>query len=142
MDKNYRDYEKIIHIYNTAGSKAASEFLVSEYSLKRPLCFIANMKRNSKYKYNEQTKKFNSISKDEKPLFLEMDELCSSRPIIAKEPEPKARTHTADINFIIQDLIQEKLIELNRYVQINRYSGTVNIDKTGLLSDGYLIEIH
>ena len=142
MDKNYRDYAKIIHIYNTAGSKAASEFITSEYGLKKPLCFITNIKHNPKYQYNEQTKKFDAILNDEKPLFMEMGELCKSSPLSTKTPEPKTRRPSVDINSLIQDLIQEKLLELNRYVQINRYSGTVNIDKTGLLAEGYLIEIH
>ena len=142
MDKNYRDYEKIIHIYNTAGSKAASEFLTSEYGLKKPLCFITKIKHNPEYQYNEQTKKFDSILKSEKPLFMEMNELCKSPPLAEKTPEHKTREPSADINSLIQDLIQEKLLELSRYVQINRYSGTVNIDKTGLLSEGYIIEIH
>jgi len=143
MNKNYRDYAKIIHIYNTAGSKAASEFLTSEYGLKKPLCFITNIKRNPKYQYNEQTKKFEAILKDEKPLFMEMGELCKlqSPPLAKKTSEPKTREPSADINSLIQDLIQEKLLELSRYVQINRYSRTVNIDKTGLLSEGYIIEI-
>ena len=142
MDKNYRDYAKIIHIYNTAGSKAASEFITSEYGLKKPLCFITNIKHNPKYQYNEQTKKFDAILKDEKPLFMEMGELCKSPPLTTKTPEHKTREPSTDINSLIQDLIQEKLLELSRYVQINRYSGTVNIDKTGLLSEGYIIEIH
>ena len=142
MDKNYRDYAKIIHIYNTAGSKAASEFITGEYGLKKPLCFITNIKHNPKYQYNEQTKKFDAILKDEKPLFMEMGELCKSPPLATKAPEHKTREPSADINSLLQDLIQEKLLELSRYVQINRYSGTVNIDKTGLLSEGYIIEIH
>jgi len=142
MNKNYRDYAKILNLYNTAGSKAASEFLTSEYGLKKPLCFIANIKRNPKYQFNEQTKKFDAILNDEKPLFMEMGELCKSRHVAMKTPEPKSRTPSIDINTLMQDLMKEKLLELSRFVQINRYLGTVNIDKTGLLSEGYLIEIH
>jgi len=106
MDKNYRDYAKIIHIYNTVGSKAASEFLTSEYGLKKPLCFITNIKHNPQYQYNEQTKKFDIIFKDEKPLFMEIDELCKSLSPATKTPESKTRVHSTDINLLIQDRLR------------------------------------
>lgn len=46
-----------------------------------------------------------------------------------------------NINIIYQELLQEKFLELTKYVKLNRYLNTINIDKLALIANGYQVFI-
>lgn len=74
-----------------------------------------------------------------------IEELCNkvtskeiSKPVTASTNNPK------DINLesLYRELMEEKLIELNKYIKLNRYLNMVIINRTALEMDGYQITIN
>jgi hypothetical protein len=140
MAKTEWDYPLIIKTYNEQGSQATVVLLETKYGLKSPRSFLSRMKNNTKYQYDHASNKFGAILKAEE-LFLGLDELCNksnSTPdslIVAKAAkQPSLPT-------LMQELMQEKLLELTKYIQLNRAMNTVSIDKSALMSDGYSVVI-
>ena len=43
---------------------------------------------------------------------------------------------------IVKQLIEERLLQLSSYIQMNQASKTVLIDQTSMLADGYKVVIH
>lgn len=138
MAKPEWDYPLIIKTYNEEGSRAAVVLLETRYGMKNPYSFLKRMKLNKEYQYNQSEDKFSAVMKID-GLFLGLDELCNkpkTTPLVthntARQPSLPA---------LMQELMQEKLLELTKYVQLNRAMNTVSFDKSALISDGYSVII-
>lgn len=140
MAKTEWDYPLIIKTYNDQGSQATIAFLEEKYGLKSPRSFLCRMKNNTKYQYNHASNKFGAIIKDEK-LFLGLDELCNKSNTIPDVPIVPKAAKQPSLPTLMQELMQEKLLELTKYVQLNRAMNTVSVDKSALISDGYNVAI-
>lgn len=140
MAKTEWDYPLIIKTYNEQGSQATIALLETKYGLKSPRSFLCRMKNNTKYKYNHASNKFDATIKTEE-LFLGLDELYNKSNTNSDVPIVPKATKQPSLPTLMQDLIQEKLLELTKYVQLNRAMNTVSVDKSALLSDGYNVVI-
>ncbi|MBC3798510.1 hypothetical protein [Acetobacterium tundrae] len=127
----YRDYEKIIEIYNATGSKDAQTFIHDTYGTQNPWALISRMK---KFSYDKNSQKFikNQVS-TETAVFLNLDDLCQIR----------AQTQTPDtqLNDLYQELVQEKLLLLLHYVKLDTVGRMVSINKNRLTTDGYQLKL-
>lgn len=140
MAKTEWDYPLIIKTYNDQGSQATIALLETKYGLKSPRSFICRMKNNTKYQYNHASNKFNATIKTD-DLFLGFEELCNKSNSTPEVPiVPKAAIQPS-LPTLMQELMQEKLLELKKYVQLNRAMNTVSFDKSTLISDGYNVVI-
>lgn len=140
MAKTEWDYALIIKTYNEQGSQATIAFLEEKYGLKSPRSFLSRMKNNTKYQYNHASNKFGAIIKAEE-LFLGLDELCNKSNTTPDVPIVPKAAKQPSLPTLMQELMQEKLLELTKYVQLNRAMNTVSVDKSALISDGYNVAI-
>jgi hypothetical protein len=98
------------------------------------------MKNNKKYQYNHASKKFAATLKTEE-LFLGLDVLCNKSNTTPDVPIVPKAAKQPSIQTLMQELMQEKLLELTKYVQLNRAMNTVSVDKSSLISDGFNVII-
>lgn len=140
MAKTEWDYPLIIKTYNDQGSQAAITLLETKYGLKSPRSFLSRMKNNSKYQYNHASNKFDATLKTEE-LFLGLDELCNKSKTTPCVPIVPKAAKQPSLSVLMQELMQEKLLEVTKYVQLNRAMNTVSVDKSALISDGYNVVI-
>ena len=137
------DYENIVQVFNESGNKAALEYLQQNFGVKYPRDVITRIKKTPGYSYDPVTKKINiSLSESEEAIFMGIDELCS--PLSDNNAEAEASVEipaVLNINIIYQELLQEKFLELTKYVKLNRYLNTINIDKSALIANGYHVFI-
>lgn len=143
---NRNDYDKIVKIHNESGMKAAMEYITQNYGTKYPRDVLIRIKKSPGYSYDATTKKIITGNETtEKSIFIDIDELC--KPIVSEGLKPTATNftgHTKDITIemLYQELMQEKFIELTRYIRLNRYLNTISIDKTALIDNGYQVSIY
>ena len=138
------DYENIVKIFNESGNKAALEYLQQNFGVKYPRDVITRIKKTPGYYYNPDTKKIDiKLENSERSIFLGIEELCKPSSADNIETNFSAEVSTdLNINIIYQELLQEKFMELTKYVKLNRYFSTISIDKTALITDGYQVFIH
>ncbi|QNO14358.1 hypothetical protein HYG86_06005 [Alkalicella caledoniensis] len=138
------DYGTIVKIYNESGNKAAMEYITNEYGIKAPNGVLYRIKKSPGYTYDEFSNKI-VIKDEEEPLFMGIDEICNKQ--VSKEP-----SHTivhqihyskeTSLDLLYKELLQEKLLELSKYIRLDRITNTIDIDKTSILTDGYHIKIY
>lgn len=142
------DYDKIVKIYNESGIKAAIEYIELNYSIKYPRDVLRRIKKSPGYSYDATSEKIivNNATA-EKSIFMGIDELC--KPAVSTKPTGattasicNTKDFTITLELLYQELLQEKLMELTKYVRLHRYSNTISIDKTALLADGYKVVIN
>jgi len=136
MSGIYRDYEKIIEIYNTTGSKDAQAFIQDTYGTQNPRCLITRMKKAEKFGYNKVSQKF--IPHEQPtgpPVFLNIDDLCQDW---AQKPDAQLENQQNDL---YQQLVQEKLLALLCYVKLDSVDRTMRINKNRLTTDGYQLKL-
>jgi len=138
------DYEKIVKIFNESGNKAALEYLQQNFGVKYPRDVITRIKKTPGYYYDPVTKKIDiKLKNSEGSIFMGIEELCkpSSTDNIETNFSVEGSSNL-NINIIYQELLQEKFMELTKYVKLNGYLNTISIDKTSLITDGYQVFVH
>ena len=140
MAKTEWDYPLIIKTYNEQGSQATIVLLETKYGLKSPHGFLCRMKKNTKYQYDHASNKFGVAIKTEE-LFLGLDELCNKSKNTPDVPIVPKAVKQPSLSALMQELMQEKLLEMTKYVQLNRAMNTVSVDRSALISDGYSVVI-
>jgi hypothetical protein len=98
------------------------------------------MKNNTKHQFNHASNKFGATTKTEE-MFLGLDELCNKSKTTPDVPIVPKATKQPSLSALMQELMQEKLLEVTKYVQLNRAMNTVSVDKSALISDGYNVVI-
>lgn len=140
------DYDKIVKIHNESGMKAAMEYITQNYGTKYPRDVLIRIKKSPGYCYDAATKKIITRNETtEKSIFIDIDELC--KPAVSDGFKPATanfidNTKDLTIEMLYQELMQEKFIELTKYIRLNRYLNTISIDKTALIANGYQVSIH
>ena len=145
------DYDKIVKVYNESGNKAAMEYIEGNFGTKYPRDVIRRIKKSSNYKYDyKNSKLINKKYPKKKSIFIGIDELCNqtvstkSKPITTTNLQNTTVQTTKEnaLELLCQELLQEKIMELTKYVQLNRYLNTISINKSALISDGYQVAIY
>ncbi|WP_283591985.1 hypothetical protein [Clostridium butanoliproducens] len=144
MKHDYKslDFQQFIHIFNTEGKKAAREFVSLNTDIKYDY-FVRLLKKHTGYVYNRPIKKYELQTTDDS-TFISMDELFKkdkddatqfvaslSEKIYYKDP-------TDALNI---DILQDRLIELSKYIKISQSSKTIEINLEHLRENGYDINV-
>ena len=112
-------YPQIIEVYNTEGKTAAYDLMRSCYEIKNPTCVMKRMKADKNLGYNYDTDRFESNSRKEDDIFLNLEALCENK------------VETAD-----------RLLELSKYVLLDPLGKRILIDKSSMQTDGYQVLIN
>ena len=136
-----QDYEYIANIFNESGDKAAQEYIATTYGNKAPRGVISRIKKAPGFKYDEVNKKIIKVDLTEEKIFMGLDELCNNTDSNKGESVLSNDTAIKNIESLYMELMQEKLLELMKYVRINNYSKTISIDNSALTTDGYKIKL-
>lgn len=148
MARERIDSRKVMEMYNTSGSKAAMEFINTNYNIAYPRCVISRLRKDSANRYDKSKDKFLFM---EQTPFLELDELCSASENGLHASGKKSACNggsssdwdpDASFNRILQELAMEKLFELMKYINLNHATGKCRINKKALDSAGYQVEIY
>jgi hypothetical protein len=140
MSKKISDYAEIIKIYNTDGQSHAYAYIRKQYAVKNPYCVIKRMKQTSTYNYDKETDHFLEAPVNEaNSVFMGLNELCQGgRNTQTIQPTDNGQS----IEKLIRELIEDRLLQLSQYIQMNQLTRTVLIDQTSMLTDGYHVVIH
>jgi hypothetical protein len=140
MSRKISDYTEIIRIYNTEGKSRAYEHIKKQYYMKNPYGVIKRLHHSNIYSYDKETDRFiesNAIQSD--GVFMGLNELCQG----GRSPQSNKSTNDGQsMEKLIRELIEDRLLQLSQYVQINQATRTVLIDKTTMLADGFHVVIH
>jgi hypothetical protein len=139
-----KDYSKIANVYNKLGNEAAMEYIQKNYGTKAPRGVLMRIKKSSGFKYDPINNKIISDISEDK-IFMGIEEICNNTvskevSIIEKSCEYTLGSMTPEL--LYKDLMQEKLMELCKYIRLDRYLNSIIIDKTSLKTDGYQIIIN
>ena len=131
------NYAEIIQIYNSSGASEAYSHIRKQYSSKNPYSIIRYMKTVEANHYDLSTDRFIVPATCESDnLFLNLDELCSKPPGLT----PKA-TDALSMEMLIKDLVQDRLLQLSRYVLLNQASKSIMVDRPSMIADGFTVLI-
>ena len=139
------DYSKIIKVHNESGMKAAMEYITNNFGTKYPRDVITRIKKRLDTVMMLNKKIIEDNVSTEKTIFMDIDELCKGAVCTESKPANVSfigGTRKPAIEMIYQELIQEKFLELNKYIKLNRYLNTISIDKTALIANGYQVSIY
>ena len=130
---------ELANIYNSQGRQALYRCLRERYGIQSPGSFLQRMKSNPGLAYDAGTDVFTVRNVPTDEVFMSMEELCAGTlPHVQKTPIQHT-DKSVEMRNLIQELIGERLLELNRYVKLDARSRTVLIDAASLKNDGYTI---
>lgn len=138
-------FPELVELYNREGRTAMYDLLRSKYGMKQPYFVLRRLKDSDKYDYDQEADRFTqingSISDD---VFMDLDELCSGSII-----EKSVKSELTDLSprktameALVNELINDRLLTLSRYITMDSASRTILIDQTSLSQDGYRIISH
>ncbi len=137
------DYEKIAKIYNESGNKVAMEYITQNYGTKSPRGVLMRIKKSPGFSYDDINNKI-IIKNREESLFIGIEDLCNkptSREIVPAPVQNMYAQIDNTLESLYKELLQEKIIELTKYIKLSRTTNTISINKTALLTDGYHLTI-
>ena len=135
-----QDYEHIANIFNESGDKAAQDYIATTYGNKAPRV-ISRIKKAPGFKYDEVNKKILKVDLTEEKIFMGLDELCKNTNSNKGESILSDDNSIKNIESLYIELMQEKLLELMKYVRISHYSKTISINNSALNADGYKVKL-
>jgi hypothetical protein len=140
MGREKCNYAQVIDIYNKSGSAAAAELLTKSYGIKYPRNLIYRLKNTPEYMYDRSADKFAiSAPVDTGKIFMGLDELCMTDSPSSLQPSRNASGDVPQIKDLIQQLLVERLLELNAYVTIDHINKVATIRRSALVSMGYTV---
>ncbi|MBP8763645.1 MAG: hypothetical protein KBH21_07225 [Acetoanaerobium sp.] len=114
------DYEKIIKIFNESGDRSAMEYIQEHYGIKAPRGVIMRIKKSPGYSYDAENKKILVSNDTDGSIFMGMEELCNKGTSNALKSSVVSTTNNDTLESLYKELMLEKLLELNKYVNLNR----------------------
>lgn len=138
-----RDYAQIVNIYNEHGSIAAKEFIQTEYGLKQPSYILKVLKNDKGFVYDETTHKYvPNVIENSDSIFMNLNELENkTNPTLKFEDQEKIESSEMSMKSILSDLIQDRFVELSKYIGLKQSIKTVSINMTAMKKAGYFVEI-
>lgn len=147
MAKPKRDYAEIARIYNSQGKTAAKQFIQDSYGVKDPWYILRVLKGSKGYRYDSAKDKYVPDSqKDDESLFMGLEELCNEQEIchkVTRVPALKTKGKAASsINNMFYSLMQDRLNEISKYIEMEQSNASVSINVTALKEAGYHVCIN
>ena len=131
------DYENIINIFNESGDKATKAYISNTYGNKDPRGVIYRIKNTPGYKYDSINKKIIKSDGREEKIFMNLEELCNNTEPNKIESSKNYSCGVNNIESLYIELMQEKLLELMKYIKLNHCTSTISINKSAIIADGY-----
>ena len=139
-------FPELVELYNSEGRTALYDLLRSKYGMKQPYFVLQRIKDSDRFEYDSESDRFTDTAgcaADD--VFMDLDDLCSGQ--IVKNP---AANDTANdlsprksaLEQLVNELINDRLLTLNKYITMDSASRTILIDQTSLAQDGYRIISH
>ena len=138
-------FPELVELYNGEGKIAVYDLLRTRYGMKQPYYVLKRIKNSEHYEYDPKTDRFR-VKDDSgvEEVFLNLDELCAGS--IIKRP----RTESAGsidlgknaLEKLVNELINDRLLTLSKYITLDNASRTILIDETSLSQDGFRIISH
>jgi hypothetical protein len=140
MGRKIFDHTEIIRIYNTMGRLQAYSYIREHYDVKNPYSVVKGMKKSATYHYDESLDRFMDASvSDADNVFIDLNELCQ----VTKAEQPiLAMNSGISMEKLIKELIEDRLLQLSNYIQMNQATRTVMVDQSSMISNGYRVIIH
>ena len=138
-----RDYDQIVKIYNESGRAAAKEFIHAEYGVKQPNYILNILKNDKGFVYDEITNKyFPNDTEIPDSLFLNLRDLENKTNLSSKVDSREAiEASEISMKSVLSDLIQDRFLELSKYIGLQQSLKTVSINMTAMKKAGYYVEI-
>lgn len=138
-----RDYDQIVKIYNESGRTAAKEFIYTEYGVKQPNYILNILKNDKGFVYDEMTNKyFPNDTEIPDSLFLNLTDLENKTNLSSKVDSREAmEASEISMKSVLSDLIQDRFLELSKYIGLQQSLKTVSINMTAMKKAGYYVEI-
>ena len=137
-------FPEIVELYNTEGKTAVFDRMRSQFGIKCPYFVLRRIRNSSKYTYDKENDQFISVqASSSDDVFMNLDELCSSPIIPSKADDDQIHNdqrHTMEK--LVNELINDRLLTLSRYITLDSASRTILIDQTSLAADGYRVVTH
>lgn len=147
-----KDFPMLVDIYNSQGKTAMYRYVRETYDIKQPFFVRKRIIDDGDYTYDEDNDRFiisdtaaqQKEMDDAESVFMGIEELCSqSRDNTAAIPDScdPDSDREAEIRKLLHTLVEDRLIELSRYVYLNPSQKSVSIDRSALEDDGYRVMI-
>lgn len=138
-------FPELVETYNTEGRTAMYDLLRSKYGMKQPYFVLQRLMKSKRYEYDPNEDRFMTIDNDiSDGIFMNLDELCAGS-IVEKSVKPNMSDLVARktaLEALVNELINDRLLILSRYITMDSVSRTILIDQTSLSQDGYKIISH
>ena len=132
-------FPELVETYNTEGRTAMYDLLRSKYGMKQPYFVLQRLMKSKRYEYDPNEDRFMAVDND-----ISDGILCAGS-IVEKSVKPNmsdlAARKTA-LEALVNELINDRLLILSRYITMDSVSRTILIDQTSLSQDGYKIISH
>lgn len=137
-------YPQIIEVYNTERKTAAYDLMRSCYEIKNPTCVMKRMKADKSLGYNYDTNRFESDSRKEDDIFLNLEMLCENKIETSDRSEGAINRNDRikAMENMVHSLISDRLLELSKYVLLDPIGKRILIDKSSMQTDGYQVLIN
>ena len=140
------ELQKLAQVYNTEGKKGLYGMLREEYGIKNPYFVFTRMKEKEELGYIPEQNRFGvqPAPGEAEGGFMSFEELCAPA-VLQHRKTPAGQTADSKpeaMEKLIRELIGDRLLELSRYVVLDRLSKTMIIDRTSLMNDGYQLVTH
>ncbi len=125
---------RIIEVYNTEGKTAAYDLMRSCYEIKNPTCVMKRMKADKSLGYNYDTDRFESDSRKEDDIFLNLEMLCENKIETSDRSEGAINRNDRikAMENMVHSLISDRLLELSKYVLLDPIGKRILIDKSSM----------
>lgn len=137
------DYMKFIDIFNNEGRTLARNYVKENIPFHYDY-FVKLVKRYTGYEYNRNLKKFELPSPAEE-AFMSIDDLLNKSKEDATDVVasiPKKIYYKDPIDELNIDILQDRLIELSKYIKISQSTKTIEINMSRLRESGYDISVN
>ena len=120
------------------------DLMRSCYEIKNPTCVMKRMKADKSLGYNYDTDRFESDSRKEDDIFLNLEALCENKVETADRSEGAINRNDRikAMENMVHSLISDRLLELSKYVLLDPIGKRILIDKSSMQTDGYQVLIN
>lgn len=129
-----QEIDEVITIINTKGHEHAAVIVNQKYGMNYQ-AFKNRIYREGKYTYNRTLKKYELVE-NQVCEFLSLEELTLQRKVSLPDTSP----NTNGLEALLQDLIKERLLEYNTFIQFDRHTKKVSINLSYLKHQGYEVK--
>ena len=102
------------------------------------------MKADKSLRYNYDTDRFESDSRKEDDIFLNLEMLCENKIETSDRSEGAISRNDCikAMENMVDSLISDRLLELSKYVLLDPIGKRILIDKSSMQTDGYQVLIN